>query len=138
MVQSFKRDLSSLDPLFEFVGDFAKAHQLDESVVFALNLAVEELFTNMVKYGDGDDTVTVALAVRGDDLVIELVHRGAVHFDPTSSAPVDPSRPIEERVPGGVGLHLVRSMMDRFAYEHRNGEARVTLIKHLRQGAGGK
>jgi anti-sigma regulatory factor (Ser/Thr protein kinase) len=103
-----------------------------------MNLAVEELFTNMVKYGGGEDAVSVALAVRGDDLVIELIHPGAAPFDPTATEPVDPTRPLDERVPGGVGLHLVRSMMDRVAYQHRNGEARVTLTKHLGQRAGGK
>jgi serine/threonine-protein kinase RsbW len=136
MVQTFQRDLSSLEPLLDFVADFAKAHRLDESVVFAMNLAVEELFTNMVKYGGGEDAVSVALAVRGDDLVIELVHAGAAPFDPTSAEPVDPTRPLGERVPGGVGLHLVRSMMDRVAYQHRDGEVRVTLTKHLGQRGG--
>jgi anti-sigma regulatory factor (Ser/Thr protein kinase) len=138
MVQSFKRELSSLEPLFEFVGDFAKAQRLDESVAFAMHLAVEELFTNMVKYGGGDDAVSVALSVREGDLVIELVHAGAAPFDPTMAKPIDPTRPLHERVPGGVGLHLVRSMMDRVRYQHHDGEARVTLTKHLGQRAGGK
>ncbi|HEY6563684.1 MAG TPA: ATP-binding protein [Pirellulaceae bacterium] len=131
MLRSFKRDLTSLEPLFEYTGDFAKTHRLDEAIVFAMNLAVEELFTNMVKYGGGGDQVSVGLDVRGDDLVIELVHTGALEFDPTAAAPVDPSRSLEERQPGGVGLHLVRNMMDHVAYEHKNGDARITVIKHL-------
>jgi anti-sigma regulatory factor (Ser/Thr protein kinase) len=137
MLRTFKRDLSSLEPLFEFTADFAGTHRLDEDTVFAMNLAVEEMFTNMVKYGGGDDEVSVALGVHGGDLVIELVHPGAAPFDPLSARPVDPSRPLEERTPGGVGLHLVRSVMDDIAYEHRNGDARVKLTKHLGQRTGG-
>ena len=137
MLRSFKRDLTSLEPLFAFTGEFAQAHGLNEPVVFAMNLAVEELFTNMVKYGGGDDVVSVGLEVRGGDLVIELVHPGASAFDPTAARPVDPKRPLAEREPGGVGLHLVRSMMDTIAYEHRNGDARITVTKHLGPRAGG-
>ncbi|HXV12678.1 MAG TPA: ATP-binding protein [Candidatus Krumholzibacteria bacterium] len=131
MLRSFKRDLSSLEPLFEFAGDFARTHRLDDAIVFAMNLAVEELFTNMVKYGGGDDMVSVGLDVRGDDLVIELVHAGANPFDPGAAAPVDVTRTLDERRPGGVGLHLVKSVMDDFRYEHKNGDARITVTKHL-------
>ncbi len=137
MLRSFKRDLSSLEPLFEFTGDFAQTHRLDDAIVFAMNLAIEELFTNMVKYGGGDDVVSIGLDVRGDDLVIELVHVGARAFDPSAAAPVDPKRPLEERRPGGMGLHLVKSMMDEFTYEHRNGDAHVTVTKHLGPRTGG-
>jgi anti-sigma regulatory factor (Ser/Thr protein kinase) len=63
--------------------------------------------------------------------VIELVHAGARAFDPTAARPVDPKRPLEEREPGGLGLQLVRSVMDDVAYEHRDGGARVTVTKHL-------
>jgi anti-sigma regulatory factor (Ser/Thr protein kinase) len=132
MQRSFKRDLSSLEPLFEFTGDFAKAHRLDEPVVFAMNLAIEELFTNMVKYGGGDDTVFIALDVLSDDLVIELFHSGAREFDPSDAKPVDRNQPLENREPGGLGLQLVRSVMDHVAFEHKNGGARVTLSKRLR------
>jgi anti-sigma regulatory factor (Ser/Thr protein kinase) len=137
MLRSFKRDLSSLEPLFEFAGDFARTHRLDDAIVFAMNLAIEELFTNMVKYGGGDDMVSVGLDVQGDDLVIELVHSGAVAFDPGAAAPVDVTRSLGERRPGGMGLHLVKSVMDAVRYEHKNGDARITLTKHLGPRNGG-
>ena len=131
MLRSFKRDLSSLEPLFEFTGDFAATHRLDDAIVFAMNLTIEELFTNMVKYGGGDDVVSVDLDVRGDDLVIELVHAGARAFDPAAAKRVDPTSPLGEREPGGLGLQLVRSVMDDVTFEHRNGGARITVTKHL-------
>ncbi len=132
MLRSFKRDLSSLEPLFEFTGDFAATHRLDAAVIFAMNLSIEELFTNMVKYGGGDDSVFVALDVLGDDLVIELVHEGAREFDPNTAQTVDPKQSLEERVPGGLGLQLVRSVMDLVSFEHTDGAARIKLVKHLR------
>ncbi|HEX5131317.1 MAG TPA: ATP-binding protein [Candidatus Krumholzibacteria bacterium] len=131
MQRSFPKNLDSLEPLFTFVGDFAGRNRLEEGVVFAVNLAVEELFTNMVKYGGGADAVSVDLDVRGRELVVLLVHPGADEFDPTSAGEVDTDRSLDERVPGGIGLHLVRRVMDTVTYEHRDGAAQIRLTKHL-------
>jgi anti-sigma regulatory factor (Ser/Thr protein kinase) len=131
MRRSFPRDLSSLEHLFQFTGDFAGSNGLAEPEVFAMNLAVEELFTNMVKYGGGDDLVSVDLAVRGDALVIELVHAGARQFDPTAAPVPDRNRSLADREPGGLGIQLVRSVMDDIAYEDKNGVARITVTKRL-------
>ena len=131
MRRSFPRDLSSLELLFEFTGDFAGSNGLAEPDVFAMNLAVEELFTNMIKYGGGDDLVSVDLEVRDEALVIELVHAGAQQFDPTAAPVPDRKRSLEDRKPGGLGLQLVRSVMDDFAYEDKNGVARITVTKRL-------
>ena len=131
MQQSFKRTLGSLEPLFQFIGDFAGRERLNEDAVFAVNLAIEELFTNMVKYGGGSDEVSVDLSVCNHDLVIVMVHPGAGEFDPTEAGEMDADQPLSERVPGGIGLHLVRRVMDSVTYEHRDGAAHLRLSKHL-------
>jgi serine/threonine-protein kinase RsbW len=131
MQRSFKRTLGSLEPLFEFIGDFAGRERLGDDAVFALNLAIEELFTNMVKYGGGSDEVSIDLSVCNGDLVIVMVHSGADEFDPTETADVDADQPLAERSPGGIGLHLVRKVMDSVMYEHRDGAAHLRLTKHL-------
>jgi anti-sigma regulatory factor (Ser/Thr protein kinase) len=131
MQRSFKRELGSLAPLFEFTNEAAVRYGLDEAVVFAMNLAIEELFTNMIKYGGGDAEVTVGLDVRDGRLEIEMVHPGARPFDVTSTGAVDVDEPLAERDPGGLGLHLMRRVMDDVVYEHKNGAARITLKKRL-------
>jgi anti-sigma regulatory factor (Ser/Thr protein kinase) len=131
MQQSFKRTLGSLEPLFEFIGDFAGRERLGEDAVFAVNLAIEELFTNMVKYGGGAGEVSVDLSVCERDLVILMVHAGADDFDPTEAGDMDADQPLSERTPGGIGLHLVRKVMDSVTYEHRDGAAYLRLSKHL-------
>ena len=131
MRRSFPRDLSSLEPLFEFTTDFARSNRLAEADAFAMNLAIEELFTNMVKYGGGDDLVSLDLQVRDEALVIELVHAGARQFDPTAAPVPDRKRSLSDREPGGLGIQLVRSVMDDIAYEDKNGVARITVTKRL-------
>ncbi len=132
MQRSFKRELDSLEALFEFTGEFADAEHLDDAIVFAMNLSIEEIFTNMVKYGGGDDAVFIALDVLGDDLVVEMVHGGAREFDPSAVKAADPKQPLEDRTPGGLGLQLVRSVMDHVAFERRDGAAHYTLNKRVR------
>ena len=134
MERSFRRELTSLGPLFGFIGDFTFAHGLDDGTSFTVNLAVEEVFTNMVKYGGGGDEVSVAIELYGDDLMIELVHPGAIPFDAGQKGEVDVGEDLDKRVPGGLGLHLVRTVMDKMVYAHRDGCARITLTKHLGGG----
>lgn len=131
MLRAFKKDLGSLGPLFEFTSRFAADQRLDDAAAFAMNLVVEELFTNMVKYGGGSADISLALDVRDGTLVIELVHPGAAPFDPTRAGEVDVTRPLEERQPGGIGLHLVRSLMDDVQYDYAGSTARITLTRRL-------
>jgi len=131
MRQPFKRELGSLDALFAFAQTFAADHKLDERTTYAMNLALEEIFTNMVKYGGGDDAVSVGLDVRDGDLVIEFEHSGAVPFDASRWTTGAADRALEDREPGGMGLHLVRRLMDEFVYAYRGGAAHITLTKHL-------
>jgi anti-sigma regulatory factor (Ser/Thr protein kinase) len=131
MQRSFKRELGSLDLLFEFSKEAAARFGLDEETVYAVDLSVEELFTNMVKYGGGGAEVSVGIGVDGENLVVELVHPGATPFDVSTGGQVDIHLPLAGRMPGGIGLHLVRRVMDDVSYAHENGAARITLKKRL-------
>jgi serine/threonine-protein kinase RsbW len=131
MQRSFSRELRSLAALFDFLDEAAEHYRLDEDSRFAARLAAEEIFTNMVKYGGGEDRVTISVDVRDRRLQLAFTHSGAVPFDVTETNDVDVSRPISERSPGGLGLFLVRRVMDDLAYEYLDGAVRVTLSKHL-------
>jgi anti-sigma regulatory factor (Ser/Thr protein kinase) len=131
MQRSFARELGSLEALFGFIDEASERYRLDDDSLFAARLAAEEIFTNMVKYGGGEERVTIGVEVRDRRLQIAFVHAGAVPFDVTDTADVDVTRSIRERKPGGIGLYLVRRMMDDIAYEYTDGVARVTLTRHL-------
>jgi serine/threonine-protein kinase RsbW len=131
MQSSFTRELKTLAPLFDFVDEAAERYRLDEDSRFAARLAAEEIFTNMVKYGGGEDRISITVEVRDHRLRLVFVHAGAVPFDVTESNDIDVTKPIAERTPGGIGLYLVRRVMDDVTYEYSDGVARVTLTKHL-------
>lgn len=132
MQRSFKRDISALNDVFRFTAEFAGASQIDKSVSLSVDLAIEELFTNIVKHtARGGDEISVDLEVVGNDLVVKITDFDVERFDITAANGIDVDKSLDEREAGGVGLHLVRNVIDDITYEYRNRTACVTLIKHL-------
>ncbi len=132
MERAFRRDLDALADIFAHVSGFAGEHGLDDATAFALNLAIEELFVNMVRYNP-ENLNDIVLDLRADSASVTatLTDIEVAPFDPTGFEPYDPSRPLAERRPGGLGIHLVMSAMDDVSYEYRDGESKVTLTKYL-------
>ena len=132
MQRSFKREFDSLNDVFPFISEFLDAEKIGEGVAFSINLAVEELFTNMVKYNTGSgNEISISVSKKGDTLVLDLVDFDVDPFDFDTAEEVQLDKPIEDRQPGGLGLHLVKSVMDKVTYEYANRRMKVTVIKRL-------
>lgn len=132
MTREFAKGLHSLEEIFAFLRAFADAQGLGEEVRFAMDLVAEELFTNALKYGSGSgDRVLISIDRTGGELRLELVDFDVEPFDPSGVKPPALGGRIEERRPGGLGLHFVRSVVDRVDYEYRGREMRVTVTKRL-------
>jgi anti-sigma regulatory factor (Ser/Thr protein kinase) len=127
----FRRALESLAAVFAFVQEFTVTHGLPETTSYDLELIAEELFTNCVKYGGGTAELAIALGWLPPEVILQVRDEGARPFDITKTAAVDTSAPIEQRHAGGLGLHLVRQIADRVAYEHHDGASTVTVVKRL-------
>ncbi len=132
MDKKFKRDLNSLDEIFKFINEFSAKSDVDESVVFTINLVVEELFTNMVKYTyENSNEILLQLKKDADDLIIHLTDFDVDPFDITKTVEVDTKQSLEERGVGGLGIHLVKQMIDKIEYEYKDRQSKIILIKHL-------
>ena len=108
---------------------FARAVALPAKAMFAADTAIEELLQNVVDYS-GAQEVRLKLAVVGHELRVEVADDGRP-FNPLTMTAPDLSVPLAQRDVGGLGVHLIRRMMDRTAYEHRGGCNRVMLVKVL-------
>jgi anti-sigma regulatory factor (Ser/Thr protein kinase) len=131
MRRDFKRHLDSLDSLYEFTEEILAAAGIGDAVRFPVHLALEELFVNMVKYNPGVSTdieVTVSAPPSGT-VAVSLVDPGGVEFDVTAKRPVDIDAPLEERRPGGLGVHLIQNLVDTLEYEYQDGRGRVIFTK---------
>ncbi len=132
MAKKFKRDLKSLDEIFKFINEFSAKTGVDESVVFTINLVVEELFTNMVKYTyENSNEILLQLKKNAEDLIIHLTDFDVDPFDISKTAEVDTKQSLEERRVGGLGIHLVKQMIDKIEYEYKDRQSKIILIKHL-------
>lgn len=133
MEKSFKRSFDSLADIFAFTESFFEAESVGRTQRHDVNFAVEELFTNMVKYNaSGKCDIRLALERTDGRLQVRLVDADAKPFDVTRSPPVDIRRPIEEREPGGLGLHLTKKIVDSIDYTHTDGCTTIVFSKKLR------
>ncbi len=132
MKTELRREIAALDELFAWVDQFAASAGLREKDVFDAKLAAEELFTNMVKHNPrGRDRITVSLDRDGDRLVLRVRDDDVDRFDGSLVTPVDLKHHLGNHEIGGLGLHLVRSVMDRLSFEHEAGVLSVTAVKEL-------
>ena len=130
--KSFAKSLGSLDGVFDFLQTFIERHAITEKDAFAINLVVEELFTNMVKYSGGADRrIEIRLEKNDRRVNLQLTDFDSEPFDPASASKVDVNAPIEQRQPGGLGLHIVRALVDELRYELDERTLKVSVSKSL-------
>jgi anti-sigma regulatory factor (Ser/Thr protein kinase) len=130
-------DLEAIPSLLNDIYRFLHQQGIAEEAVHGLDVALDEVLTNIVNYGYRDGKsheVLVELSLAPDLLTIEVRDDGS-HYDPLSVPEPDLSADIEDRHVGGLGMHFVRSLLDRLAYKRSNGWNVLTLEKRLSQGA---
>jgi anti-sigma regulatory factor (Ser/Thr protein kinase) len=132
MQRSFKRALEALDDVFVFLEEALTAAGADTQSAYAVNFAVEEFFTNMVKYEPGGALeVSISVERDGDRLIVRMVDGGVQPFDVTSARMPNLSDPLEKRPVGGLGIHISRELLDSVAYTYENGQSTITFVKTL-------
>ena len=123
--------LEELDRLAACVEDFAREQEWPNDLTFQVNLVLEELWLNVVNYGheNGDHVVMIELTSEAESLTIEMTDDGKA-FNPLENAPVpDVTAALGDRSIGGLGVHLVRTMMDELRYSREGGKNHLTLVK---------
>jgi anti-sigma regulatory factor (Ser/Thr protein kinase) len=131
-----KNDLAELERLNEAVTDFGAAAGLPEKILFDINLALEEIVTNVISYGYGDSAdhrIGIRLRLRQEELTAEVEDDGRP-FNPLESPEPDFAKPLEERPIGGLGIHLVRKVMSGLEYRREGGKNLLVMKKKTREG----
>ena len=131
VMRRFPRTVGSLQSIVSFVHEFLAERGIDPEHAHDADLVIEELFTNMVKYGGGQADIAIGLDADPARLTIELRDFGVEEWDVTQSGPVDVEAPLEQRRPGGLGLHLVKRVAENFRYAYRDRTSIVTVTTRL-------
>ena len=128
---------ASIDALRQIqnaVEEFGQAQNLPPSLTYQINLALEELGINIVNYAYDDDKThefEISLVLEVNTLTIEIIDDGRA-FNPLSEAPEpDLYSNVEDRPIGGLGVHLVRSIMDELHYRREAERNHITLVKRV-------
>ncbi len=132
MQRSFKKDMAALHEIFPYLEQELAAHHASSATVYTVSLAVEELFTNMVKYSvPGEGMVAISVAAAAGSCRVGVEECGVEPFDPTTVREVDLEAHTRSGRPGGLGLHLVRTLVEDLRYEYRNHCNVITFTKVL-------
>ncbi|MES2960706.1 MAG: SpoIIE family protein phosphatase [Pseudomonadota bacterium] len=135
--RTFPPRLEALGALVAFTADAFERGGIDRRLLTTVDFVLEELFTNVVKYGLGTSqapvTVRVELQAIAGGVAGSLTADGVADFDVTRAPQRDTSLPIEERQPGGLGLQLIGQLVDsvRYEYDVSQMRSRVTFRKTL-------
>lgn len=120
--------------LEEFADAFARARGLPDDERARLLLILEELFTNVVVHGyspgSANGRISVALGWRDGRLTIDLIDDGRP-FDPLAREAPDLDAPGDERPIGGLGIHIVRSLVDEARYRRTGRRNHLQLARQI-------
>jgi serine/threonine-protein kinase RsbW len=131
---SIKNDMSELEGLYAAINQFLEAHETPHRSGYAVNLAVEELVVNIIRYAFVDDDVhqvDVGIGIFGQQIVVEFRDEG-IPFDPREAPPHDVDA--EDLNVGGLGISLVLDMVDELKYRRENDANHVRVCIHILDG----
>ena len=129
-----KNDVREVTRFSSFMKTVFEKLDIEKSLSRQLRLAVEEAVVNVINYAYPPDTegeVTVTLMSNDQALRFQIIDAG-VAFDPTEQEKADTTLSAEERRIGGLGIYLVRELMDTINYERQDGKNILTLIKNIK------
>jgi anti-sigma regulatory factor (Ser/Thr protein kinase) len=132
VVRAFARSFDELAAIVAFTAEAFAQEGVDPALRPDVDFALEELFTNMVKYSpDGEAAIMIDVTGIAGGVEVRMTDRGVEPFDVTQAPDADVTLPLEARRPGGLGLHLIRRLLDSIDYEYTHDlrQSRITFRK---------
>ena len=128
-----KNQVEELSRVEGFLDELAANWSLPLSLMLSLNLALEEAITNIIFYGYDDEAphdIVIDFAKTGNILEIKIIDDGH-EYDPTTRPDPDITLAAEDRPIGGLGIFLIKKVMDQVDYQRKDNKNQLTLIKRI-------
>ena len=128
-----KSDISELKTLCQHLNHFVQIYGLSDSLISEINICLDELFTNIVLYGFEDDLehiIRFRINFNDNALILNIEDNG-IPFNPLIKKDSDLPADINKANIGGLGIHIVKKLMDDIWYERKRGKNRLTLKRFI-------
>ena len=128
---TLQNKLSEIGRFYQILMEFGQQHGLPDKVMHDFNLAVEEILTNIISYAYTDSReheIKVCLEVRPGEVKAKVEDDGQP-FNPLEAPEPDIAKSLEERTIGGLGIRLVRKLMDGLEYKTQADKNLLTITK---------
>ncbi len=128
MEKKFARSFDEIKEIVAFADRVFADEDIDPSLRYMVDLAIEELFVNMVTYNtESKQNILLEVHALDNGIEVSLTDFDVERFDPTKEPDVDVDAPLEERTVGGLGLYLVLKMVDSIHYEYNDRKSKITF-----------
>lgn len=131
---SLANDIQEVGRVIDTLEEFGAAQGISPGEALRFGLVLDELITNIVSYGlVGRPDGVITLSIEHDEgrLRAELADNGPP-FDPLTAEPTEPSGDVADRAIGGLGLKIVKNVLDRLDYRRADGVNRITMEMKLK------
>ena len=129
-----KNQISEIDKVSQLFNNFITDHQIPGNIGKALDLALDEILNNIINYGYEDETnheIDISIILSDNQFIVKIEDDG-LKFNPLDVPEADTASSIEARPIGGLGIHLVRNVLDDVYYSFENNKNCITLKKIIR------
>lgn len=126
-------NLEEISHLYEFIEELGEVLDLSSETTMNINLALEEAVANIIMYAYPEGKrheILLKVTSSPQQLIFLLTDKGQV-FDPTQVPDAEINLPIEERAIGGLGIFLIRSIMNEVSYQRLGDENLLIMKKNL-------
>lgn len=123
-----------LDRILAFVEEKLDAAGCPEDVKIAIDIAVEEIFVNIASYAyeTGEGTATICVSIEEVPLQVQIIFIDqGKQYNPLERTDPDISQKLEDRQIGGLGIYMVKEIMDETSYEYKEGSNILTIKKKI-------
>ena len=133
MKLTLPNNIEQIPKLSEFIDSICEKFCIDMDTTMSLNLALEEAVVNVMSYAYPEGTIgdVDIEVVKGPQYLDFIISDSGKPFDPTTKEDPDTNLSVEERPIGGLGIHIIRQIMDSVHYERKENRNYLTLRKNI-------
>jgi serine/threonine-protein kinase RsbW len=128
-----KAEIENVPVVAKFLEEAMLYYGVDEALIFDVNVAVDEACTNIIQHAYPAEKGPIDISCNKTESKLAVIIKDyGKPFDQTSLPDPDVTAGLEERRPGGLGVYLMRKLMDELCYEYKDGCETLTMIKYVK------